>query len=303
MAQTSSPPTDVLDQEHIGYIDVGGRRTRYYENGSGEPLVLVHGGQYGSLFSLDSWSLNLPALAERFHVYAIDKLGQGYTDNPESEADYSIEALVRHLADSLEILGVKGAHLVGHSRGALAALRVAQDYPGLAKSLVLMDTNTVAPNDPSLGYQSFYGEVERKTPPGPPSLETVRVEPEANSYGNAHLTANFLDRMLKIARLPKTAEGAELMKTLFMSTFQPSLDRTKAEALGALEAHGSPVPTLIIWGFNDPSAPLVLGHRLMEIVSAKTPQTEMHVLNQAGHYSFREQPEAFHQILSAFCLR
>ena len=35
-------------------------RTRYYEDGQGEPLVLFHGGEFGSLYTLDSWSLNLP---------------------------------------------------------------------------------------------------------------------------------------------------------------------------------------------------------------------------------------------------
>ena len=97
MVEAASPVTDSLDQRSIHYVDVAGVRTRYYEAGSGDPLVLIHGGEFGFVCSLDCWSLNLPGLAERFHVYALDKLGQGYTDNPPSEQDYSIDAVSEHI--------------------------------------------------------------------------------------------------------------------------------------------------------------------------------------------------------------
>ena len=68
----------------------------------GEPLVLISGGEFfGSPYSLDAWSLNLPELARHFHVFAIDKLGQGYTENPKSEAEYTFEALFEHIGEGL----------------------------------------------------------------------------------------------------------------------------------------------------------------------------------------------------------
>ena len=73
---------------HPKFIDVEGIRTRYFERGSGETVVLVHGGAFGSTTgacSADDWDLNFDGLAQWFRVFAIDKLGQGYTDNPRTD--------------------------------------------------------------------------------------------------------------------------------------------------------------------------------------------------------------------------
>ena len=43
MADRYSPLVDTLDRQKIKFVDVNGVRTRYYEDGAGEPLVLIHG--------------------------------------------------------------------------------------------------------------------------------------------------------------------------------------------------------------------------------------------------------------------
>ena len=96
MVQASSVVADKIDSQKIRFIDLDGVRTRYYEDGAGDPLVLFYGGSFGTLASLGGWSLILPVLVQHFHVYAMDKLGQGHTDNPKSDADYTFEALFRH---------------------------------------------------------------------------------------------------------------------------------------------------------------------------------------------------------------
>ncbi len=79
------------------FVDVDGIRTSYFEGGSGEPMVLVHGGHFGSKVSANCWRPIFDHLASHFHVYVVDKLGQGYTDNPRSTADYTMEAVIQHL--------------------------------------------------------------------------------------------------------------------------------------------------------------------------------------------------------------
>src|SRR5262245_8672802 len=66
------------------FIDAGGIKTRYYDEGSGEPMVLVHGTGFSGVASANTWALNIPGLSARFHVYAPDKLASGLTDNPAS---------------------------------------------------------------------------------------------------------------------------------------------------------------------------------------------------------------------------
>jgi 2-hydroxy-6-oxonona-2,4-dienedioate hydrolase len=301
MKQAPSVAQDGLDHSKLRFTDVNGTRTRYYEDGTGEPLVLFHGGQFGSLYALDPWSLNLPGLARHFHVYAVDKLGQGYTDNPAGD-DWTFDALLRHSLGLLETLGIRDAHIAGHSRGGLLVAAMAFARPDLVKSVVIVDSSTLAPADPRYPEGVFYEEIDKRTPPGPPTRDTVRMEPDAQAHSLAQVTDDFVSRLLAIAQTPRHAEANARMATLAQMKWFPSMAEHKAETLRRIDESGLPRPTLMSWGFNDRSAPLPLGHELFRRIAARTPQAEFHVLNGAGHYSFREQYPAWNRLVRAFCL-
>ena len=55
--------------------------------------------------------------------------------------------------------------------------------------------------------------------------------------------------------------------------------RMKAETHDMIRAGRLKAPTLILWAYNDPSAPLSLGLQLMNIIAPAHPQTQMHILN------------------------
>jgi pimeloyl-ACP methyl ester carboxylesterase len=273
-----------------------------YEAGEGEPLVLIHGGGFGSLYSLDVWSLNLRRLGERFRVVVFDKLGQGYTGNPETDADYTFARLYRHALAVLERLDPGPAHLVGHSMGALLAVRIALDRPELTRTVTIVDSNTVAPDDPRFPWTRFYVELDTKMPPGPPTWESVRIEPDLQSFSREHVTDGLLERLLAIARRPEFEHAARKVKELRATVWMPSIEPVRAETLADIDVRGLPVPTLVVWGAEDPSAPLPLAHALHARIAARTPEADLHVLGRAGHYCFRERPAAFERTLAAFCL-
>ena len=130
------------------YVDVDGVRTRCVEKGQGETVVLIHGGNFGSTTladSADDWDLNFDTLATWCRVVAFDKLGQGYTDNPKTDDDYTMAAVVRHASATLEALGIGSAHLVGHSRGGYVACRLTVDRPDLVASCTIINSNTCGP--------------------------------------------------------------------------------------------------------------------------------------------------------------
>ena len=107
------------------FVDVEGVRTRYFERGSGETVVLVHGGAFGSTTgacSADDWDLNFDGLAKWFRVFAIDKLGQGYTGNPRTDDDYTMHATVQHAYATLRALGIEGRASGGPFAGRLPRL-------------------------------------------------------------------------------------------------------------------------------------------------------------------------------------
>ena len=125
------------------FVDVSGIRIRYFEAGRGEPLLLVHGGSIGGGANAEDWGLNFDRFAESFHVYAIDKIGQGHTDSPKSDSDYVIGSTVRHAYDFLRVMGIESTHIVGHSRGGYTACRLALEHPEMVKGLVIVDSATL----------------------------------------------------------------------------------------------------------------------------------------------------------------
>lgn len=284
------------------FIEVDGIRTRYFECGSGPIVVLFHGGHFGSHDCADcaeDWSLNFDGLARRFHVYAVDKLGQGFTDNPKQDDDYTMAAVVRHAHGFLKTLGLGNIHPVGHSRGAYLVARLVLEYPELFASCILVDTNTLAP-----GISK--NETVMANPPQPRlSRESQRWVLQKYSYGFEHISEEWLDAMVRIAALPKYREAVRKMEEAGLRTtrFLPHLARQKDETLGIIRDRGFGKPTLLAWAYNDPTATLDQGHALFDLIVRSTPDSRMYIFNRAGHFSYREQPAEFNDMLMGFLQR
>ena len=288
------------------FVDVSGIRTRYFEAGAGKNLVLIHGGQFGSLsYSADVWNLNFHALSRQFRVYAFDKPGQGFSDNPPEDSQYTMEAVIRHTAGFLEKLGLERVTLLGHSRGALPAAHIAIHQPQRIEKLIIADSNTLAPSS----HSDFYQKLNVHSP-ATPTLESIGMEPAANSFSDRHVDRAYLERLLEAALLPKTREVTASMQRL-RPQFLDSVERIKKETLDSIARGDLKTPTLIVWGYNDPSAPLEVGLDLLKIFAPSVAETQFHIFNQAGHYAFREEADAFNRLvthfipgeLTAFCFR
>ena len=103
-------------------------------------------------------------------------------------------------------------------------------------------------------------------------------------------------------KLPKYKEAVDKMEMQGLKTnlFLAQHARQKEETLGWLRDRGFQRPTLLVWGYNDPTATLDQGMRLMEIMAGSERRTQMHIINQAGHFSYREHPPEFNETLRAF---
>ena len=70
------------------YVELRDVRTWYDERGSGQPLVLLHGGLSDGRF----FEQNIGPLAERFHVFATDQRGHGHTADVEGPTTFDVMA-------------------------------------------------------------------------------------------------------------------------------------------------------------------------------------------------------------------
>ena len=107
------------------FVDVDGIRTRYYDEGRGQAMVLIHGSRFSPWGSANTWTLNIDGLSKRFRVLAADKLGSGMTENPKTKEGYTQHAIVQHMYRFMEVVAVKEFHVVGQSNGAYTAARLA----------------------------------------------------------------------------------------------------------------------------------------------------------------------------------
>jgi pimeloyl-ACP methyl ester carboxylesterase len=114
-----------------GYADTSLGQVHYLEQGSGEPLVLLH----QTADSARMYTEVFPCLAERFRVIAPDTPGFGDSDKPSEPP--GIEGYARALAEFLDSLGIARANLLGHHTGASIAVEFASTYPDRVLKLVL----------------------------------------------------------------------------------------------------------------------------------------------------------------------
>jgi pimeloyl-ACP methyl ester carboxylesterase len=115
----------------MSYADVNGVSVYYEEHGSGQPLVLLHGG----LGSGDMYGAILPALAKDRRVITVDLQGHGRTADVARPFRY--ETLGDDVAGLIRHLGLDGADVMGYSFGAATALRTAIQHPDLVRRLVV----------------------------------------------------------------------------------------------------------------------------------------------------------------------
>ncbi|MBT5047437.1 MAG: alpha/beta hydrolase [Rhodospirillaceae bacterium] len=283
------------------FIDVDGVRTCYYEKGDGPLLVLFHGGNFGSNDAADcalDWGLNFDGLAEKYHVFAIDKLGQGYTGNPKSDGDYTMAAAVRHGSATLDALGIQNAHLVGHSRGGYLTCRMTMERPDLVRTCTIIDSNSCAPG---IGLN----EIVLAAPPEPRlTAESQRWIMEHYSYSPAHVSDEWIDGLVEVGQQESYQEGCRKMSAggdgLRHTLFLPNLAKDKIDMFAWIRDHGMDRPTQLIWGYNDPTAPIEMGRALYDMIAARERQAQLNVFNESGHFTYREHPTAFNACLHAF---
>jgi 2-hydroxy-6-oxonona-2,4-dienedioate hydrolase len=297
------------------FVDVDGIRTRYFEAGTGEALLLVHGGHYGATGGGQGFMPIFPKLAAHFRVFAIDKLGMGFTDPPASDEEYTMEATAQHLLRFLQTLGIEEAHLAGHSRGGLPVTSLAINHPEFVKTLTIFDSNTLAPGDPPVTISPL-------GPPGPtPTKESIRegMLNSATTFHHDFITDEYVEAQLEVRLLPKIRETAEKMEELRLRFSEVNPEKVEArpalagnrgtgwwmyevkdETLELIQAGQLQTPTIIIWGFNDPSATYDMGMDLFQLISKTVDRAQLHFLNRSGHSPYHEYPREVTDLMVSF---
>ena len=281
------------------WIDVDGIRTRYFDQGAGERIVMIHGAQLGArdgASSAKTWALNFPVLKAWNNVIAFDKLGQGYTDNPLRDEDYTMAAVVEHAAAFVRALKLPPAHVVGHSRGGFACTSLTLRHPDLVRSLTIVNSGTLMP--------TFNMNEAVLTPCPFPSFtrEAARFVYEGYSFDKSKVTEEWIDTVMAVLNLEKSRASARKMvdERLKSRVFLPQLALHKRETLTLIKEGMLRRPVQIFWGYNDPTSRVDGGLELFKLIGEHNRRTFLHIINEAGHFVYREQAEQFNASLARF---
>jgi pimeloyl-ACP methyl ester carboxylesterase len=289
------------------FIDAGGIRTRYYEMGHGEPVVLIHGGGGNSPNNANIWSKNIRPLAEHFRVIAPDRLGCGMTQGTYDQSQ-NYQDQVKWLYNFLNALHLKQVNLVGHSAGGAVVFFFAVEHPEMIKTLAV---GSAGPETPGLRTRpSRMTAVLMKTCPTTPLLaaQKCRIALLSNDPQRA-FDAQFWATQESMKEWRDSHYKNDYASPLSLgnpsSNYLDYLHSAWARARNGVLDHK---PVLIFYGKQDPfdwaanakTADLKGAMGMFDILGAKDPNVQMFVLNDAGHFVFRDQVQEFDSDLTNF---
>ena len=271
-------------------IKIGTVNTRYWMEGEGSRVILLH----GLSNSMEDWLLNFQAIVGHHRVYALDLIGHGRTDKPLS-ASYKITDLARFVKDFMDSLNIKSAHLLGHSLGGAIALTVARNYPSYCNKLVLVDSGGLAQEcsivlrlasvpglGELLGSLLMQGDLKKRMSMQRESWPDPEIVPD--EMLQLKYAATLWDDIRKTYF--KTLRAFCNVKGVKKSVFTPIADSLPSLAN----------PVLVVWGAQDDMLPVSQA----QIVKDKAPHAQVEIFENCKHDPMIVNPQRFNQLVLEF---
>ncbi|MBR6049542.1 MAG: alpha/beta fold hydrolase [Bacteroidales bacterium] len=257
-------------------LTVDGRTVHYRDEGrdNSHTLVLLH----GFLQNLDVWSSYVLSYMNHMRVITIDLPGHGLTD---TFCDvHTMDFMAKVVKDVLTEAGVDQCVMVGHSMGGYVTLAFADRYPYTLRGLGLINSHALADTDEHRRYRD---EVCRQVQDNRASYIVGFVPSLFDDSKRAALSHDIKD-LQEQCLLTTTASIVAAQRGM-------AARHSRIQTLAALE-----VPTLFIYGKNDPRIPLELA--VSGAMVAR--HAEMLLLDGVAHMAFMEERDYVKPRISNF---
>ena len=265
------PPSDTeSSQELMGTVAAAdGAPIAYWRSGEGPPLLLVH----GISASHHRWASVLPALAERFTVYAFDRRGRGGSGDSEG---YEIEREFGDTAAAIDAIAATSGpvNYFGHSYGAMTGLEAALLTSNIRRMVLYEPPYRL--NEPYISHPDSVARLEERLAAGDREGvvevmmgELVGVPPEG--LAEMRTTPAWAARMAAAHTIPRELRALETY------VFEPERFR------------GVDVPTLFLLGGASPPHM----HRATHAAADALPNARVVVLPGQGHLAMDSAPDLF----------
>jgi proline iminopeptidase len=281
-----------------GYIDVNGVMIYYEEFGSGNPLMIVHGGPGASH---DYFLPYLLPLARNNRLIFIDERGSGKSGIFEDSSLYTVENMAEDVEAVRKVLGLGKINLLGHSYGGVLAQAYALKYQANLSHLILCSTF------PSTSQMNvvFKKIKENMTPELRERIDKMEKEGlyghglpyEMNRYTEEYMKAAwgegyfpYLYQKHPDPSYDPLSQGFAwtLYRVMWGSNGEYIIDGNLKSVEYADRLNTIKVPTLINCGDHDECAP-----SLSEEMHEKIPGSVLVIFPQSGHMTFVDQNSMF----------
>jgi 4,5:9,10-diseco-3-hydroxy-5,9,17-trioxoandrosta-1(10),2-diene-4-oate hydrolase len=255
-----------------------GLRLHYLDQGSGEPVVFIHGSGPGAS-GHSNFKQNYPQFAAAgYRVIVPDLPGYGASDKPETL--YTLDFFVAALSELLDRLDIGRCILVGNSLGGAIALKLALDQPRRISRLALMAPGGL------MDKEQYYLQME--------GIQKMAAAFAAGELNDAAGMRRLLGLQLFDASLLSDETVEERVAVVrqqplcVLGTMQvPNL----AARLGELQC-----PILGFWGMNDKFCPVSGAQTMMQACG----RIRFVLLSECGHWAMVEHRELFNRECLAF---
>jgi pimeloyl-ACP methyl ester carboxylesterase len=282
-------------------IEINNTRLEYIEQGSGEPVVFVHGG-------LSDWRTWLPQIDQfsvHYHVVSYSRRYHWPNEAIPDNMDDQMMPHVNDLAELLRSLDIAPAHLIGNSWGAFICLMLALKQPQLVQTLTLGEP----PVQPLL----------MGSPPKPLKMLKLFVSRPRTASAVMNFMSKGYTPAVKAFRKGEIEKGMEyfthfvLGKEAYINIPEERKDQMRAnikpqiaEFLGAGfppftddDARSIKAPALLVTGQNSPVFLLRMTDRLEELL----PHAERTEIPDASHLMHEQNPGAYNEAVLGFLAR
>lgn len=265
------------------FVSVNDKKMHYVEKGQGDVVICIH----GFLYNTTMWKKNIDALSEKFHVYAIDLFGWGFSERLKSDS-YSFELYKNQIIGFMDALGIKKAHLIGQSMGGGISVMVAANHPERVNKIILVDP-VVLPYEFSFEAKvyavSFVGEFLN-------SLPTLALYKSLLKtlwfYDPEKVTDEYANEVLLPIRIRGTYDGA---MHIHRNVLRGKMLEDEAKMLSQ---HNKRI--LLLHGENDAAVKLERSQKLHEMWNT----SRLEVWEKAAHSPHEEYPEKFNELALEF---
>ena len=279
------------------HLDLDGLALHYLDEGSGEPVVMIHGNPTWSIYYRNL----VKALRDRYRCVVPDHMGCGFSDKPgDDRYDYTLGQRVNDLERLLDHLGIDGGiTLVLHDWGGMIGMAYAVRHRSLIRRLVVL--NTAAFHLPAGKRLPFALRLCRDTRLGAFLVRGFNAFSLVASFvGCQHFTMPA--ELRRAYRLPYDTWQNRIATLRFVQDIplQPgdrSYDLVSETAKGI--AAFCDLPMAVFWGELD----FVFDRTFLAEWQRRFPRAEVHSYPDAGHYILEDKQDEVVPLIAEFLAR